>query len=169
LIFSPINETESKNNGEDDESALNTLLDQAKVALVLTTARSCATSHCAAPGRLSPYRGEYVILSVDDAAQGREMVRRMIAHIAPSDEWWAPSLPGWLGVAFTYAGLKALGVPQTSSDSFPIKFKQGMAARAAILRDFGENAPSNSEYPFGTADMHVALAIYANDEKNLDL
>jgi deferrochelatase/peroxidase EfeB len=60
-------------------------------------------------------------------------------------------------------------VPQTSLDSFPIEFKQGMAARAAILRDFGENAPSNSEYPFGTADMHVALAIYANDEKNLDL
>ena len=30
--------------------------------------------------RPSPYRGEYVILRVDDAAQGREMVRRIIAH-----------------------------------------------------------------------------------------
>ena len=113
--------------------------------------------------RPSPYRGEYVILRVDDAAQGREMVRRMIAHVAPADEWWALSLPGWLGVAFTFARLKALGVPQTSLDSFPIEFRQGMAARAAILHDFGENEPSNWEYPFGTADMHVALAIYAND------
>ena len=119
--------------------------------------------------RPSPYRGEYVILRVNDAAQGREMVRRIIAHVAPADEWWVPSLPGWLGIAFTYAGLKALGVPQASLDSFPIEFKQGMAARAAILHDFGENAPSHWEYPFGTADMHIALAIYANDEKNLDL
>src|SRR5215467_3677206 len=117
--------------------------------------------------RPSPYRGEYVILRVDDAAQGREMVRRMIAHVAPADEWWVPSLPGWLGIAFTYAGLKALGVPQASLDSFPIEFKQGMAGRAAILHDFGENAPANWEYPFGTADMHVALAIYAQDEQNL--
>ena len=87
--------------------------------------------------RPSPYRGEYVILRVDDAAQGRKMVRRMIPHVAPADEWWVPSLPGWLGIAFTYAGLKALGVPQASLDSFPIEFKQGMAARAAILHDFG--------------------------------
>ena len=36
----------------------------------------------------SPYRGEYVILRVDDAAQGREMIRRMIPHVAPADEWW---------------------------------------------------------------------------------
>src|SRR5499427_1343542 len=117
--------------------------------------------------RPSPYRGEYVILRVDDAAQGREMVRRMILHVAPADEWWVPSLPGWLGIAFTYAGLKALGVPQASLDSFPIEFKQGMAGRAAILHDFGANAPGNWEYPFGTADMHVALAIYAQDEQNL--
>jgi hypothetical protein len=35
--------------------------------------------------RPSPYRGEYVIIRVDDAAQGREMVRRMIAHVAKAD------------------------------------------------------------------------------------
>jgi Dyp-type peroxidase family len=117
--------------------------------------------------RPSPYRGEYVVLRIDDAAQGREMLRRMIPHVAPADEWWLPTLPGWLGIAFTYEGLKALGVPQESLDSFPVEFRQGMAARAAILHDFGDDAPANWEYPFGTADMHVALAIYANDEQNL--
>ena len=81
--------------------------------------------------RPSPYRGEYVILRVDDAAQGREMVRRIIPHVAPADEWWAPSLPGWLGIAFTYAGLKALGLPQASLDSFPIEFKQGLIAQSS--------------------------------------
>src|SRR5499433_1391141 len=117
--------------------------------------------------RPRPYLGEYVLLRIGDAEQGREMLRRMIPHVAPADEWWAPSLPGWLGIAFTFEGLKALGVPQASLDSFPIEFRQGMAARAAILHDFGANAPANWEYPFGTPDVHVALAIYAKSNKDL--
>jgi Dyp-type peroxidase family len=60
-----------------------------------------------------------------------------------------------------------LGVPQASLDSFPIEFRQGMAARAAILHDFGANAPANWAYPFGTPDAHVALAIYAQNNQDL--
>ena len=117
--------------------------------------------------RPKPYRGEYVVLRIDDAAQGREMLRRILPHVARADEWWVPSLPGWLGIAFTFEGLKALGVPQASLDSFPMEFKQGMAARAAILHDFGANAPENWEHPFGTPDVHVALALYASDDESL--
>jgi len=117
--------------------------------------------------RPSPYRGEYVLLRVSDAGQGREMLRRILPYVAPADQWWVPSLPGWLGIAFTFEGLKALGLPQASLDSFPIEFRQGMAARAAILHDFGTNAPANWEYPFGSPDFHIALAIYAQNEQNL--
>src|ERR1044072_3184935 len=95
--------------------------------------------------RPRPYRGEYVILRIGDAEQGREMLRRIIPHVAPADEWWVPSLPGWVGVAFTFEGLKALGVPQASLDSFPVEFRQGMAARAEILHDWGAHAPQNWE------------------------
>jgi Dyp-type peroxidase family len=118
--------------------------------------------------RPSPYEGEYVILRIDDAAQGREMLRRIIPHVATADDWWTPKLPGWLGIAFTYQGLKALGVPQVSLDSFPKEFHEGMAARASILNDAGDNAPENWEFPFGTADIHVALAIYSKDDKSLE-
>lgn len=118
--------------------------------------------------RPKPYCGEYVILRIGDAAQGREMLRRILPHVAPADEWWVPSLSGWLGIAFTFEGLKALGVPQASLDSFPIEFRQGMAARAAILNDFGANAPANWEYPFGTPEAHVALAIYAKSDQDLE-
>src|SRR5262244_2338263 len=117
--------------------------------------------------RPKPYRGEYVVLRIGNAEQGREMLRRILPHVAPADEWWVPSLPGWLGIAFTFEGLKALGVPQASLDSFPIEFRQGMAARAAILNDFGANAPANWEYPFGTPDAHVALAVYAKSDQDL--
>jgi Dyp-type peroxidase family len=117
--------------------------------------------------RPKPYCGEYVVLRIGNAGQGREMLRRILPHVAPADEWWVPSTPGWLGIAFTFEGLKALGVPQESLDSFPIEFRQGMAARAAILHDFGANAPANWEYPFGTPDVHVALAIYAKSNQDL--
>ena len=118
--------------------------------------------------RPKPYCGEYVILRIGNAAQGREMLRRILPHVAPADEWWVPSLPGWLGIAFTFEGLRALGVPQTSLDSFPIEFRQGMAARAETIHDFGANAPGNWEYPFGRPDAHVALAIYAKSNEDLE-
>ena len=78
--------------------------------------------------RPSPYRGEYIVLRIDDAAQGREMLRRIIPYVAPAEEWWVPSIPAWLGIAFSYQGLKALGLPQASLDSFPEEFRQGMAS-----------------------------------------
>jgi Dyp-type peroxidase family len=118
--------------------------------------------------RPSPYKGEYVVLRIDDAVQGREMLRRIIPYIAPAEEWWVPSIPAWLGIAFSYQGLKALGLPQATLDSFPEEFRQGMAARAEILRDIGDNAPANWEYPFGTSDAHVALAIYSRDDNSLE-
>src|ERR1700730_4344173 len=119
--------------------------------------------------RPSPYRGEYVVLRIDEAAQGREMLRRIIPHVAPAVDWWVPTLPGWLGIAFSYQGLKALGVPPSSLDSFSEEFREGMAARAGALNDRGNNAPANWEYPFGTTDLHVALAIYSEDEQSLEV
>jgi len=119
--------------------------------------------------RPSPYKGEYVILRIDDAEQGREMLRRLIPHVAPAVNWWVPTLPGWLGIAFTYQGLKALGVHQTSLDTFPQEFREGMAARASVLNDVGDSAPGNWEYPFGSSDMHIALAIYSKDKESLEL
>jgi len=117
--------------------------------------------------RPSPYKGEYVLLKIDEAVQGREMLRRIIPYVAPAEDWWTPSIPAWLGIAFTYQGLKALGLPKLYLDSFPEEFRQGMAARAEILNDFGGNAPSNWETPFGTSDVHIALAIYSKDDKSL--
>jgi hypothetical protein len=43
--------------------------------------------------RPSPYVGEYVVLRIDDAVQGRAMLRRIIPYVATSDEWWLAKLP----------------------------------------------------------------------------
>ena len=118
--------------------------------------------------RPSPYRGEYVVLNVADPAQGRDMLRRIVPHVAPAGSSWAPSLTGWLGVAFTFRGLRAIGLPEDSLGTFPPEFRAGMAARAALLGDVGENAPERWEYPFGSSDAHVLVAIYANDDAGLE-
>jgi deferrochelatase/peroxidase EfeB len=137
----------------------------AGTAVLLDTADIQAT---ALRPRPTPYRGQYVVVRVDDAEQGREMLRRLLPHVAPADETWEPELEGWLGVAFTHHGLKALGLPQSSLDSFPLAFREGMAARAEILNDLDRNSPEHWENPFGTPDAHVFIAIYARDEVALD-
>jgi hypothetical protein len=44
-------------------------------------------------------------------------------------------------VAFTWNGLRALGLDDASLASFPEEFKQGMVARAEMLGDTGANHP----------------------------
>ena len=46
-----------------------------------------------------------------------------------------------LNISFTYAGLAALGVPGSLLGSFPPAFREGMAARAAMLGDTGPSDP----------------------------
>ncbi|QYN19001.1 peroxidase [Amycolatopsis sp. DSM 110486] len=73
-----------------------------------------------------------------------------------------------MAVAFTYQGLRALGVPQVSLDSFPVAFQQGMAARAEEIGDTGESDPSHWEPPFGTPDVHIAISALAPDQARLE-
>ena len=73
-----------------------------------------------------------------------------------------------LTVGFSYRGLEALGVPQTSLDSFAPEFREGMAARAAVLGDVGESGPEHWEPPLGSADVHVAIAALSPDADRLE-
>ena len=117
--------------------------------------------------RPSPYVGKYLLLRIDDRAAGRELVRRLLSvvdHGRPSSE---PRHDAWITAAFTYQGLKALGVPQDSLDSFAPEFQQGMAARAVDLGDVGESSPGNWEKPLGTPDVHVALSALSPDAGRL--
>ena len=71
----------------------------------------------------------------------------------------------WLSVAITFAGLKALGVPQGSLESFPEAFRVGMAARARQLGDDGVNDPKNWQKPFGMGDIHIGLSAFSDTEE----
>ena len=68
--------------------------------------------HLPAPAHRRPHRGRRELVA---AAPGRRPGR-------PSSD---PARDAWITVAFTYHGLKALGVPQDSLDSFAPEFRQG--------------------------------------------
>ena len=118
--------------------------------------------------RPSPYVGTYLLLRVDDRGAGRELVRRLIPVVDSGRSLPDRAENAWITVAFTYQGLKALGVPQDSLESFAPEFRQGMAARAAALGDVGESSPAHWEKPLGTPDVHVALAVLSPDAARLE-
>ena len=113
--------------------------------------------------RPSPYVGTYLLLRIDDRADGRELVRRLHRLVNPARSATGPPPDTSITVAFTYHGLQALGVPQASLDSFAPEFREGMAARAAILGDAGESSPEHWEKPLGTSEVHVAIAALSPD------
>jgi Dyp-type peroxidase family len=118
--------------------------------------------------RPSPYVGTYLLLRIDDPAAGRALVRRLLPLVDSGRSTALPEHGAWITVAFTYSGLKALGVPQESLDSFAPEFQQGMAARATELGDVGDSHPSNWEAPLGTSDVHVAVAVLSPDAARLE-
>ncbi len=65
---------------------------------------------------------------------------------------------GAVNVAFTYPGLSALKVDGSVLASFPEAFRQGMAARAALLRDTGPSAPRAWEGELGRRSVHGYFA-----------
>lgn len=118
--------------------------------------------------RPSPYAATYIVLRIDDRRAGRELMRRLSEVVTSAANPNRPGRDVWISVAITYEGLKALGVPQASLESFTWEFRQGMAARAAALGDAGESAPEHWEPPFGTSQAHVILVGVAPDAAQLE-
>lgn len=118
--------------------------------------------------RPSPYVGVYFLLRIDERQAGRELLRRLLPALASATNPADRGKQAWVTAGLTFQGLKALGVPQDSLDSFPTAFQQGMAARAELLGDVGENGPQHWEPPLGSPDVHVALAALSPDAERLE-
>ena len=69
----------------------------------------------------------------------------------------------WVTVAFTWSGLRALGVPEASLAAFPEEFRQGMAARAEVLGDTGANHPDHWVGGLAGPDLHAIVILFASD------
>jgi Dyp-type peroxidase family len=69
----------------------------------------------------------------------------------------------WVTVAFTWNGLRALGLDDKSLATFPEEFRQGMAARAEILGATGENHPDHWVGDLGSPALHAIAVLFARD------
>jgi Dyp-type peroxidase family len=118
--------------------------------------------------RPSPYVATYILLRIDDRKVGRELMTKLSTVVASCADKTSPAGDAWVSVSLSFHGLKALGVPQESLDSFPPEFQQGMAARAHELGDGGESSPQNWEKPLGTKDVHVVLTALSPNEEKLE-
>ena len=114
--------------------------------------------------RPAPYFGTHVLLRVDDPKAGRAFLRRIIPYV-DSATGWRIAANAWMDIAISYAGLKALGVPEESLQSFPETFRVGMAARARELNDEGVNDPKNWDAPFGTGQVHIGVSAFTDSEE----
>ena len=102
----------------------------------------------------------YLFLRVDEVARAATWISAIAEEVLIAAPWSVKPESG-VNVAFTHSGLRALGMPDSSLAGFPEEFRQGMAARAGLLGDLGESAPSNWEGPLGTPAIHALVMISA--------
>ncbi|NVB78437.1 MAG: Dyp-type peroxidase [Kofleriaceae bacterium] len=118
--------------------------------------------------RPTPYAATYIAFRFDEPAAGRELLRRLCGVVASAAHPMSPAGDTWVSVALTFQGLCALGVAQSSLDSFSWELRQGMAARAEALGDTGESSPEHWEPPLGSAAIHVVITAVAPDHDRLE-
>jgi deferrochelatase/peroxidase EfeB len=109
--------------------------------------------------------GRYEFVSFRNAACGRawlsaiaEKVQSAAAMRASVDQD-----KRWVTVAFTWNGLRALGVDEASLASFPEEFRQGMVARAQTLGDTGKDHPDKWVGELASPDLHAIAILFARD------
>jgi Dyp-type peroxidase family len=109
--------------------------------------------------------GRYEFLTFGNAAGARKWLTAILekAHSADEFNTSADMEKRWVTLAFTWNGLRALGVDEASLATFPEEFKQGMAKRAEILGDTGASHPDNWVGGLSGPDLHAIVILFAKD------
>jgi len=115
--------------------------------------------------RVPAITARYEFLSFRSAVGGRAWLAAILGTVQSAAEVRASVEKDnrWLTVAFTWNGLRALGVDESSLATFPEEFKQGMVARAEMLGDTGMNHPDNWVGGLASPDLHAIAILFARD------
>src|ERR1700730_1994315 len=116
--------------------------------------------------RVPALTGRYEFLSFRNATGGRTWLSAIREKVRSAGEVRASVEPEkrWVTVAFTWNGLRALGVDEASLATFPEEFRQGMVARAEMLGDTGANHPDNWVGGLASPSLHAIVILFAGDE-----
>src|SRR5215469_3527529 len=115
--------------------------------------------------RVPALTGRYEFLSFREPAHGRAWLAGIVDKVASAEaaKTSAEREKRWVTVAFTWNGLRALGVSEASLATFPEEFRQGMAARAQVLGDSGANHPDRWIGGLAGSDLHAIAILFARD------
>jgi Dyp-type peroxidase family len=115
--------------------------------------------------RVPAITGRYEFLSFRQPSQGRAWLASIIDKVASAQAASASvdRERRWVSVAFTWPGLRALGLSETSLATFPEEFRQGMAARWQVLGDTGANHPDRWIGGLASGDLHAIAILFARD------
>ena len=115
--------------------------------------------------RVPAITGRYEFLSFRQPSQGRAWLAGIIDKVA-SARAVRDGVEGerrWVSVAFTWPGLRALGVDEASLATFPEEFRQGMVARSQVLGDTGLNHPDRWIGGLARPDLHAIAILFARN------
>src|SRR5947209_509204 len=115
--------------------------------------------------RVPALTGRYEFLSFRQAAQGRAWLAGILDQVA-SVQQARDSIEReqrWISVAFTWQGLRALGVDEKALATFPEEFRQGMVARAEVLGDTGRNHPDRWIGALASPALHAIAVLFARN------
>ena len=112
----------------------------------------------------------YGFLTIRNAAEGRAWLSGIIEKVGTGKVVAAGAAGDtrWVTVAFTWSGLRGLGVDEASLATFPEEFRQGMAARAEVLGDTGANHPNHWVDGLANPDLHGIVILFARDVAERD-
>lgn len=110
---------------------------------------------------------QYNFMSFSDAENGRKWLNALLPTVgnAKTVIEASPTDMRWVSLAFTFNGLKKLGLDEASLATFPEAFRQGMAARAAMLGDIGPNHPDQWEDEMANEELHAVVILFAKDRE----
>jgi deferrochelatase/peroxidase EfeB len=119
-------------------------------------------------------RVRHLVLEVTDRAAARRWLAGSISgsntvpQITPEKTWTAKP-DTCFNIGLTFEGLRALGTPASSLNTFPTEFVEGMNSRALKLGDAGPSAPETWPAPFDDPKrLHLIATIYADEIAQLD-
>ncbi len=109
--------------------------------------------------------GRYEFLSYRNAKGGRAWLSAIADKVqsAMAMQTYVDKEKRWVTVAFTWNGLRALGVDEASLATFPEEFRQGMVTRAEMLGDTGTNHPKRWVGGLASQDLHAIVILFARD------
>jgi deferrochelatase/peroxidase EfeB len=106
----------------------------------------------------------YEFLTFREPGGARAWMKGVIEKVGTAESVGSGQLDSrWVTVAFTWNGLRALGVNEASLATFPEEFRQGMVARAKVLGATGANHPDHWVGSLGSPDLHAIVILFARD------